>query len=85
MATETDKLTALGLKFLAREDAPAQKHFDGGGLHLDVRANGARYWRMKYRFVGREKLLSLGIYPEVSLAEARRLRDAARRGRSRLI
>ena len=40
--------------------------------------NGSRYWRMKYRFVGREKLLSLGIYPEVSLAEARRLRDAAR-------
>jgi integrase len=78
MATETDKLTALGLKFLAREDAPAQKHFDGGGLYLDVRQNGARYWRLKYRFVGLEKLLSLGIYPEVSLAEARRLRDGAR-------
>jgi integrase len=78
MATETDKLTALGLKFLARDGAPAQKHFDGGGLYLDVRPNGARYWRMKYRFVGREKLLSLGIFPEVSLAEARRLRDQAR-------
>lgn len=78
MATETNKLTALGLKVLSREDAPPKKHFDGGGLHLDVRPNGARYWRMKYRFAGREKLLSLGIYPEVSLAEARRLRDAAR-------
>ncbi len=78
MAIETDKLSALGIKHLARETAPAKKHFDGGGLYLDVRENGSRYWRMAYRFARREKLLSLGVYPEVSLAEARRRRDAAR-------
>jgi integrase len=78
MAVETDKLTALTIKSLAAEGAPAKKHFDGGGLYLDVRANGSRYWRLAYRFAGREKLMALGVYPEVSLAEARRRRDEAR-------
>jgi integrase len=78
MAIETDKLTALGVKNLAREAAPAKKHFDGGGLYLDVRENGSRYWRLAYRFAGRERLLSLGVYPEVSLAEARSRRESAR-------
>jgi integrase len=48
------------------------------GLFLDVRPSGSRYWRLKYRFGGRENLLALGVYPEVSLAEARKGRDAAR-------
>jgi integrase len=78
MAIETDKLTSLALKHLARENAPARKYFDGAGLYLDVRPNGARYWRMKYRFAGQEKLMAMGTYPEVSLAEARRRRDEAR-------
>ncbi|MBK6674452.1 MAG: integrase arm-type DNA-binding domain-containing protein [Proteobacteria bacterium] len=78
MAVETDKLNALSLKNLTREGAPSGKHFDGGGLYLDVRPTSARYWRMKYRFAGREKLLALGVYPEVSLADARRRRDEAR-------
>jgi hypothetical protein len=78
MAIETDKLTALAVRHLASEGAPAKKHFDGTGLYLDVRPNGARYWRMKYRFAGQEKLLALGTYPEVSLAEARGRRDSAR-------
>lgn len=56
-----------------------QKHFDGGGLYLLVRPNGSRYWRMKYRFAGREGKLSFGVYPAVSLKEARELRDEARR------
>lgn len=73
MATHTDKLTALAIKA-----APPGKLFDGGGLYLDVRKNGSRYWRMKYRQAGRERLLSFGVYPEVSLSEARRRRDAAR-------
>ena len=51
---------------------------DGGGLFRDVRANGSRYWRMKYRHAGKERLLSFGVYPDVALAEARRRRDAAR-------
>lgn len=78
MATRMGKLTAVGLKALAREGAPSGKHFDGGGLHLDVRENGARYWRLAYRFAGRPRLLALGLYPEIPLAEARRSRDAAR-------
>lgn len=73
MATATGKLTAVAIKA-----AGVGKLGDGGGLFLDVRANGSRYWRMKYRHAGKERLLSFGVYPEVSLAEARRRRDAAR-------
>jgi integrase len=51
---------------------------DGEGLHLLVRPNGSKLWRMKYRFGGREKLLSFGAYPQVGLAEARLKRAAAR-------
>ncbi len=52
---------------------------DGGGLYLLVNPNGSRYWRMKYRVLGREKLLSIGVYPDVPLAMARQKRDEARR------
>ena len=55
------------------------RYFDGGGLYLEVKPNGARYWRLKYRFGGKEKLLALGVYPEVSLKDARDRRDEARR------
>ncbi|WP_242015149.1 integrase arm-type DNA-binding domain-containing protein [Stenotrophomonas maltophilia] len=41
----------------------------GAGLYLQVMPNGNRYWRMKYRYAGKEKLLSIGVYPEVSLKE----------------
>ena len=50
---------------------------DGEGLHLLVRPNGSKLWRLKYRFDGREKLLSLGHYPNVSLAQARLRRAEA--------
>lgn len=73
MAAHTGKLTAMAIK-----TARPGKHFDGGGLFLDVRQTGARYWRLKYRFAGKERLLAFGTYPEVSLAEARRRREAAR-------
>jgi len=56
-----------------------QKLSDGGGLFLLVHPNGSRYWRWKYRVNGKEKLLGMGIYPEVSLAEAREAREDARR------
>lgn len=52
--------------------------FDGGGLFLLVTPNGGKRWRLKYRYQGREKILSLGVYPEVSLEDARSRRDAAR-------
>lgn len=53
------------------------KHTDGQGLYLHVTAAG-KYWRVAYRFVGKQKTLALGVYPAVSLAQARKKRDEAR-------
>src|SRR5258706_1598705 len=53
------------------------KRWDERGLFIDVRPNGSLYWRFKYRLKGKEKLLALGVYPVVTLATARRLRDEA--------
>jgi integrase len=55
------------------------KHFDGGGLYLLCTPSGGRLWRLKYRFDGKSKGLSLGKYPDVSLLDARQRRDEARR------
>ena len=55
-----------------------RKLFDGGGLYLLARPNGARYWRLKYRFAGKEKVLALGVYPQISLDAAREAAAAAR-------
>lgn len=73
MPADKDKLTAVKL----RSPKPG-RHWDGLGLYLEVTEAGGRYWRVKYRVAGREKLLALGVFPEVSLAEARNRRDAAR-------
>ncbi len=65
-----------------RKAQPAEKDYklaDAGGLYLFVTAKGAKSWRMKYRFAGKEKRLTFGLYPEVSLLEARDRRDEARR------
>lgn len=51
---------------------------DGGGMHLLVHPSGSKYWRLQYRFSGKQKMLALGVYPEVSLSEARRRREDAR-------
>ncbi len=56
-----------------------QKLFDGGGLFLLITPAGGRYWRLKYRYAGKEKLLALGVFPVVSLVEARQARDDARK------
>jgi integrase len=56
-----------------------RKLFDGGGLYLILRPNGARWWRIKYYFENVEKTLSLGVYPEVSLKRARERREEIRR------
>jgi Arm DNA-binding domain len=56
----------------------ARKLNDGAGLVLEVRPEGGKWWRYRYRFDGKEKMLSLGTYPAVSLAEARSRRNAAR-------
>ncbi|MET0225846.1 MAG: integrase arm-type DNA-binding domain-containing protein [Dokdonella sp.] len=63
----------------AKPGERAQKLFDGGGLFLLVNPNGSRYWRLKYRIGGKEKLLGLGVYPAVSLKLARERRHDARK------
>ena len=55
------------------------KLYDGRGLYLEVSPAGGKWWRFKYRFGGKEKRLSLGVYPDVKLGEARNRRDEARR------
>jgi hypothetical protein len=62
----------------AKPDAKPYKLADGGGMFLLVQPNGSKYWRLKYRFGGKEKLLALGVYPELSIIEARNRREAAR-------
>jgi len=57
----------------------ARKLFDGGGLYLEVAPSGGKWWRLKYRYGGKEKRLSLGVYPDVSLKDARERRDEARK------
>ncbi|MDR1612923.1 MAG: tyrosine-type recombinase/integrase [Planctomycetota bacterium] len=56
----------------------AYKIFDGGGLYLIVYTTGGKAWRMAYRFGGKEKTLSFGLYPSVSLGMARKCRDKAK-------
>ena len=56
-----------------------QKLSDGGGLYLLIHTNGGKYWQMAYRFDGKQKTLSLGVYPDVSLAQAREQREDARK------
>lgn len=62
----------------AKPKEKAYKISDSGGLFLHVMPNGSKYWRQKYRFLSKEKLLSIGTYPETSLAKAREQRDAAK-------
>ncbi|MGO4609542.1 tyrosine-type recombinase/integrase [Variovorax sp. 2RAF20] len=57
--------------------ASGEKYADGGGLYLHVTATG-KYWRLSYRFAGRQKTLALGVYPDVTLAKARERRAEAR-------
>jgi len=63
----------------AKPDDKPKRLFDGGGLYLEVAPSGGKWWRFKYRFGGKEKRLSLGVYPDVSLKDARDRRDAARK------
>jgi len=65
-----------------KKNPPEKKSYrlwDGGGLYLEVDPAGGKWWRWKYRFQGKEKRLSLGGYPEVSLATAREQRQECRR------
>ena len=73
----SDKLTELGLR-KAKPSSKPKKFSDGGGLFLLLHPSGSKYWRMKYRFIGKEKLLAFGVWPEVSLTEARKKRNEAK-------
>src|SRR5271156_148159 len=55
------------------------KLFDERGLYLEISPSGGKWWRLKYRFADKEKRLSLGVYHDVSLKDARDRRDAARK------
>ncbi len=59
-------------------DGSGNKLSDGGGLVLHLQESG-KYWRLGYRFLGKQKTLALGVYPRVSLAEAREKRDQAKK------
>ncbi len=60
-------------------EGKGNKLSDGGGLHLQLHENGSKYWRLSYRFLGKQKLFSIGTYPLVSLAEARAKRDEVKK------
>jgi integrase len=70
-------LTATAVKQAKAKEKP-YKLSEGKGMFLLVNPNSSKYWRLKYRFAGKEKLLALGVYPDLSLAEARDMRDEAR-------
>lgn len=59
------------------------RYTDGEGLYLQVSPSGGRYWRLKYRFGGKEKLLALGVYPTVGIKDAREKRFLAKQALSR--
>ncbi|MDR1855413.1 MAG: integrase arm-type DNA-binding domain-containing protein [Azoarcus sp.] len=63
----------------AKPKAQQYKLPDERGLYLLVHPNGGKYWRLRYYFLGKEKLLAIGVYPDVSLKDARERRDEARK------
>ena len=67
-------LKSLAIKQLQSKDKDYWVS-DEKGLRLLVKASGAKYWRLKYRFAGKQKSLVLGVYPDVSLKDARLARD----------
>lgn len=72
-------LSATFVSKVKHTGAPAgDKHTDGAGLHLLVNAVG-KYWRLNYRFEGKQKTLALGVYPTITLEDARTRREAAKR------
>lgn len=81
--TLTDTVTVMPLTDTAirstKPSAKPTKLSDGGGLYLLLNPNGSRWWRLDYRFMGKRKTLSMGVYPDVGLKDARIRRDDARK------
>jgi len=74
MARLTTPLTAKEIQSAKPRDKE-YKLFDGGGLYLAVTPKGGKWWRLKYRFNNKEQRIALGVYPDLSLQEARKLRE----------
>ena len=70
-------LTDTAIKALKPKSKP-YREFDSGGLYLEVAPSGGKWWRLKYRFQGKEKRISLGVYPAIGLKDARARRDEAK-------
>lgn len=70
-------LTSTTVRNLKPTDKTA-KHYDAAGLFLEIPPNGSKLWRFRYTFAGKQRLLAMGAYPAVSLADARKARDEAR-------
>jgi integrase len=77
MARKVNPLADVAIRNAKPKERP-WKLFDGGGLFLEIAPSGGKLWRFKYRFGGKEKLLAMGIWPDVSLTAARRKREEAR-------
>ncbi|HEY3700457.1 MAG TPA: integrase arm-type DNA-binding domain-containing protein [Spongiibacteraceae bacterium] len=80
MGKATNKLTDAEIKNAKPKERP-YKLSDGGGLYLLIEANGNKYWRLAYRFGGKQKVLALGVYPDVTAKEARNSTEPNRFGR----
>ena len=73
----TNKLTTIAIK-QAKPGEKAIKLTDGGGMYLLIDTKGGKYWRLDYRFAEKRKTLALGVFPEMTIEEARKARDKAR-------
>src|SRR6266851_6817247 len=71
-------LTDIAVRNL-KPSAKPSRFFDERGLYVEVSPSGGKWWRLKYRFGGKEKRLSLGVYPDVGLKDARERRDRSRK------
>jgi hypothetical protein len=79
MAKKTLPLSDVQVRNAKPKDGKTTKVFDGDGLFLLVSAGGSKGWRFKYKIRGKEKLMSFGTYPEISLSQAREKRSKARK------
>lgn len=73
----SNKLTEKAIKQAKAKDRPYRLS-DGGGMYLEVTTTGSKYWRLKYRYGGKEKRLAIGVYPDITLAKAREKRREAK-------
>jgi integrase len=71
-------LTVTAINGFKPQEKPYKKA-DAAGLYLEINPNGRKYWRYRYRWLGKQKLLAIGVYPEISLSDARERRDKARK------